>query len=532
MKQILSFIIWFKKLIFRELTKFTLIFILINNKFNCYCKLFLIIRISFNQKTHTLLNEIKMQEKIIKDEILEKMSLENVFKIVNDNVFPILNDQERAFCKELQEFCLELRPKIDKSKDVYELFPVLGKEGYIQRINLFKDFRPYGMKTEVLLATHLSCLDSQLELARLASGILCGNPTFHFLQHGHESEAIRRVQEELISGQKIGCIGITEPERGSDAVNMTTICTRTEEGVIFNGEKVYTTNGPKADYFVAYGVTNNANPRGTMIQAMLKREFGVETRRLKIDYVPRVHIAHTIFKDVSCPNDYILGGEGQGYRNLFENLVPERLGIMGSGLGICWAALAYGIIYTNLRLQFGQPILKYQGVGFSLADLLSRTSAATALAFQAASIYDEHILFSEKPSKEAEKWVAGISSQGKYLVARLSADLTYNIQQQMGGISVTDNTDIQELSSTSYIEEVIGGARNIAHMNAILETSNSSLYKTPYDIIPDYNKNFFLFFFMWSQISLCRQKYPFTLNTHPLDSSISHLFRISRKHDS
>ncbi len=401
------------------------------------------------------------QEKIIKDEILEKMSLENVFKILNDNISPILNEHERAFCKELQEFCIELRPKIDKSKDVYELFPLLGKDGYVQRINLFKDFRPYGMKTEVLLATHLSCLDSQLELARLASGILCGNPTYHFFQHGHESESIRRIQEELMSGKKIGCIGITEPERGSDAVNMISRCTKTDDGIKFVGEKVFTTNGPKADYFCAYGVTNVANPRGTMIQAMVSREFGgIKTNRLKIDYVPRVHIAHTFF-DTMVPYDYILGGEGEGYRNLFEGLVPERLGIMGSGLGICWAALAYGIIYTNLRLQFGEPILKYQGVGFSLADLLSRTSAATSLAFQAASIYDDKILFQEKPSKEAEKWVAAISSQGKYLVARLSADVTYTTQQQMGGISVTDNTDIQELSSTSYIEEVIGGARNI-----------------------------------------------------------------------
>ena len=71
-----------------------------------------------------------MQEKIISDTIHEKMTLENVFKIVNDNLFPILNDKERGFCKELQEFCLDLRPKIDKSKDVYELFPALGKEGY------------------------------------------------------------------------------------------------------------------------------------------------------------------------------------------------------------------------------------------------------------------------------------------------------------------------------------------------------------------------------------------------------------------
>ncbi len=314
----------------------------------------------------------------------------------------------------------------------------------------------------MLLGLHLSCLDSQLELARLASGILCGNPTFHYFHHGGEASEVQTVQDELMSGDKVGCICITEPERGSDAVNMTTKCRKLDDGsVTYNGEKVFTTNGPKADYFCTYGVYEIDHPRQTMVQAMLKREWGVKTERLKINSVPRVHIAHTMINDVKVPAPYILGDNGDGYTRLFEGLVPERLGIIGSGVGICWAGLIYGILYSNLRKQFGQQIMKFQGVGFSLADLLSQTTAATALAFSAASIYDEKVLFAEKKSGAAEKWVAGVSSQGKYLISKLTHDVCYTVQQQMGGISVTDNTPIDELTDTSKIEEVIGGARNI-----------------------------------------------------------------------
>jgi hypothetical protein len=120
---------------------------------------------------------MNFQEKIIRDDVLEKLSLENVYKILNDNVFPMLNDEERKYCEDLENFCLELHPNIDMSKDVYVLFPKLGEQGYIQRINKFRDFAPYGMKKEVLLGTIMSCCDPELELARLASGILCGNPT-------------------------------------------------------------------------------------------------------------------------------------------------------------------------------------------------------------------------------------------------------------------------------------------------------------------------------------------------------------------
>jgi hypothetical protein len=66
---------------------------------------------------------MNFQEKIIRDDVLEKMSLENIYKILNDNIFPMLNDEERKYCEDLENFCLELRSKIDMSEDVYVLFP-------------------------------------------------------------------------------------------------------------------------------------------------------------------------------------------------------------------------------------------------------------------------------------------------------------------------------------------------------------------------------------------------------------------------
>ena len=401
------------------------------------------------------------QEKIIDDKILEKMTLSNVYKIFNDNILPMLKDEEKEFCKDVQNFCLELEPKIDKSKDVYVLFPELGKNGYMQRVNPWNDIKPYGMKKELLLTIILSMLDPELDAARFTSSVLCGNATFHYFQHGGTFDKIHSIQDELMQGKKVGSLCITEPQRGSDSVNMTTTCTKTDDNIIYNGEKVYTTNAPKADYLCCYGVYDEEHPRQTMVQSMIKREFGFETRRLKISSVPRVHIAHTIMNNVKVPKEYILADDGDGYVRLFEGLVPERLGIMGSGIGICWGGLIYGIIYTNLRKQFGQEVIKFEGVGFGLADLLSKATAATSLALQVATIYDEKILFAEKPSKTAEKWVAGVSSQGKYLVTKLTHEICYEVQQQMGGISVTDNTPVDEYADVSKIEEVIGGARNI-----------------------------------------------------------------------
>jgi len=415
---------------------------------------------------------MKIQEKIIKDEILEKLELGNFYKILNQNIFPLLNEQELSFVKEVEDFCLELAPTIDREKDVYVLFPKLGEQGFIQRMNKYKDFVPYGMKYEVLLATILSICDPQLDLARLASGILCGNPTF---QHGESSE-ISKVQADLMEGKGIGCILITEPERGSDAVNLLTTCEKADDGVIFNGEKIFTTNGPKADYFVGYGVYNMKDPRGTMVQAMFKKEFGIRTERLRINAVPRVHIAHSILEDVKVPYPYILGDDGKGYNYLFDGLIPERISIVGSTIGICWNGLIHGLIYSNLRKQFNKDIIGYQGVGFPLADLLTKVTAATMMAFQIASIYDDKILFAEKPSKEIEKWMASLSSQIKYYGCKLSHEVTYEVQNHMGGISLTDNTLLDEALDASKVEEVIGGTRNVQLL--IVKNSIRRMFKS------------------------------------------------------
>ena len=203
------------------------------------------------------------------------------------------------------------------------------------------------------------------------------------------------------------------------------------------------------------------DPRGTMVQAMFKKEFGIRTERLRINAVPRVHISHSILEDVKVPYPYILGDDGKGYNYLFDGLIPERISIVGSTIGICWNGLIHGIIYSNLRKQFNKDIIGYQGIGFPLADLLTKVTAATMMAFQIASIYDDKILFTEKPSKEIEKWMASLSSQIKYYGCKLSHEVTYEIQNHMGGISLTDNTLLDEALDASKVEEVIGGTRNV-----------------------------------------------------------------------
>ncbi|MHA1730066.1 MAG: acyl-CoA dehydrogenase family protein [Promethearchaeota archaeon] len=399
-----------------------------------------------------------MLEKIISDKILENMTLSNVYKILNTNIFPFLNEEEKQFVTDLEEFCIELEPKIDYDKDAYVLFPKLGERGYIQRMNPFRDFLPAGMKYEVLLGLIMAICDAELDLARLASGILCGNPCY---QYNEGRGAVLKAMEELYLGKAVGCIGISEREHGSDAVNLQTLCKKVEGGVQFSGDKIFTTNGHKADYFACYGVYNPANPRGSMVQALVSRDDGITTKRLGIWSVPRVLITHTFFNDLVVPNERILGDNGKGYKNLFEGLVPERISITGSGMGICWGNFIRAIMYCHQRNQFGQRISKFQGVGFVNADLFAKLMAGTALALNLAGFYDKNILQVENPTKESKKTAAAQAAQAKYFIAKLSHEISYEVQNSMGGIALTDNLTVDRTLNVSKLQEVIGGTRNI-----------------------------------------------------------------------
>src|SRR6056297_1884935 len=155
---------------------------------------------------------------LLNDKIKKTLTTKNIYKILNQFIIPLIDKRERAFLEELEEFLLEeVQPHVDLNEDVYQLFPRLGKVNLMQRLNPHS-MRRVGFRFEMILAICLSIIDPELDLARVVSGIIFSNPLF---QYG-ENEKIRKMFEEVIRGEKIGCICITEKEKGSNAVEMET----------------------------------------------------------------------------------------------------------------------------------------------------------------------------------------------------------------------------------------------------------------------------------------------------------------------
>ncbi len=396
---------------------------------------------------------------ILDEEVKEKLTTENIYKIFNNFIIPLISKEEQEFLRELEAFLLkEIEPKINLNNEVYELFPILGKKNYIQRLNSYGGCERCNMRYEMLLAMACSIIDPELDLARVVTGVIFANPLFQF----GKSDRISEILNQIVTGKKIGCICITEKYQGSDAVNMKTEVLDKGDYLIVNGEKLYTTNGTVADYFIVYGVSDVSDPRGTMYQLIAEKDYeGIETHRLGIQSIPRVQVGQTIFNSVKIPKENILGTKGVGYNNLFSGLVAERCAIIGSSLGIAWLTAITALIYTNLRTQFNRPIYDFQGVSFPITQLFIELMAATELGFRSASEYNKTIEHDHFNQPKFVKYNASFSSGTKYLASNLAQKISYETQQLCGGIAFTDNLRIDKALEVSKVQEIIGGARNI-----------------------------------------------------------------------
>jgi alkylation response protein AidB-like acyl-CoA dehydrogenase len=403
----------------------------------------------------------------INDEILEKLSLKNRYAWVNNNLQSILTPEQFGFFRKVQRFCL----KFDKNnnithstdEDIYSWIPDFGAEGYISRFHKFEmvdlNFDPYGAVPDFLRNLAMDMFDPQFAMAGGAT-VLAINP----LHEHHDNIPIRlEALKDMATGKAPGCICITEPERGSDAVHQLTTCTEQPDGsFLLNGRKIYNTNAPKSKWAVVYA-TAEENNGNQMAQFLVDTSWeGWNCERVFIPWVPKVHLGHEILENLRVPKEYILGPVGKGRDHLFEGLIPERIGIAAMAIAECWGALSFAAIYANMRKQFDQMILLFQGVGFLLTELWAKTTNLTWGIFKFCEAFDEKMekFGGQLPANLSRALVAS-ASQFKFHCTALTREVCYECANMMGGAGLCDNTLMHDYLNISRIQEIVGGSRQI-----------------------------------------------------------------------
>jgi len=207
--------------------------------------------------------------------------------------------------------------------------------------------------------------------------------------HRNASEALKRKYlPSMVAGEKIGALGLTEPNAGSDAMGLRTRAERKGDKYILNGTKMFITNGPVADVILVYAKTDPERGAKGISAFIVEKEFpGYKvSRKLRKCGMRGSPTGELVFEDCEVPAENLVGEENKGVNVVTSGLDIERIVLAGGSLGMAQQALDYSIRYSVEREQFGRPIASFQMIQQKLADMYARTEAAKLLVYKAAQV--------------------------------------------------------------------------------------------------------------------------------------------------
>lgn len=265
------------------------------------------------------------------------------------------------------------------------------------------------------------------------------------------SEELRREYlPRIVKGEIKMALALTEPGAGSDAAAVATRARSEGDHYVLNGQKLYTTCAHVADYLVTVTKTNpDAGRRGMSIFLVDARAPGVTIRPLETLGRRATHANEVFFEDVRVPASHLIGRENGGWGQLMKGLNLERLCLAAGGCGNSLRVIEYARDYARERVQFGQPITKFQAVSHKFADMQIMAETARAMTYRVAAMLD-----------------AGLDAVMETAIAKVAAtEANFRCadlgMQVMGGAGYTMEHDLQMYFRDSRVNLIGGGSSEI-----------------------------------------------------------------------
>jgi len=304
-----------------------------------------------------------------------------------------LTEEQQAFQQALRTFLEKtLAPQVEEL-EANEQFPMavfreLGRLGYLG-VGVPEDEGGSGGDTimRAILLEEVARINCGLAAALIAHVGLCTTPLIRF---GTDAQRERYLRPAL-SGEKLGCFGLSEPDAGSDAAGLRTTAVRDGDQYVINGSKMFITNGTIADYCMLAAYTDRTR-RGDGISLFIVDAdtpgYTVE-RKLKKTGHHTSETAALAFADMRVPASALLGGVEGGFKQVTGSLEGGRVAHAARSVGVSQAALDAALAYAKERKQFGQAIAKFQAIKFKLARMAMEVDVARTTMLRAAWLFDQ-----------------------------------------------------------------------------------------------------------------------------------------------
>jgi acyl-CoA dehydrogenase len=293
------------------------------------------------------------------------------------------------------------------------------------------------------------------EMARCGSGGLAAGIGAHtsiamppIWKFGTEEQK-QRYLVPGIRGEKIGALGITEPDAGSDVAGIRTTARRVEGGWVVNGSKMFITNGVRADFIVTAVKTTAAGGHHGISFLIVDKGPGVEASKIEKLGWHASDTALIAFDDVAVPEENLLGEENQGFYLIMANFQWERLLMALGSVGAMQAMFERTLAYAKERTAFGRPIGSHQVIRHKLAEIAVRIEAGRDLTYHALR------RFVDGADAVQEVTMAKLATQ------RAAFDTADDCLQIHGGAGYMVEYDIERAARDARLGPIGGGTDEI-----------------------------------------------------------------------
>lgn len=214
--------------------------------------------------------------------------------------------------------------------------------------------------------------------------------TVGIVEMGNEQQK-QKYLPKMATGEWMGVFALTEPNAGSDAAAITTTAVKKGDRWVLNGTKHFITNADMAQVFTVMAVTDKSKgPKGITAFVVERDTPGFSIYKMGAKMGLRgSHTSELVFEDCEIPEENVLGEIGQGYVNALKILANGRVGLAARNLGSSQKLLELSIKYANERIQFGQPIIKFQAIQHMLAEMATEIEAVRNFTYRVAWMVDQ-----------------------------------------------------------------------------------------------------------------------------------------------
>jgi hypothetical protein len=271
-------------------------------------------------------------------------------------------------------------------------------------------------------------------------------------------EQAERWLPDALGGDVLGAYCLSEPHCGSDAAALATRAEADGDGYVIDGVKAWISHAGQADFYTLFARTSGGSAGPQRADGISC--FHVPAATPGVSAGPPEHkmgmrssaTAQVRFESARLPAGQLIGEPGLGFPIALAALDAGRLGIAACATGVAQAALDCAVGYARERVQFGRPVIDFQGLQFMLADMATAVAASRALYLAAARRKDKGQRYGQQ------------AAMAKLLATDTAMRVTTDAVQVLGGYGYVEDFPAERLMREAKVLQIVEGTNQIQRM--------------------------------------------------------------------